>query len=233
MQRKAEPFFLQDLVFLSSEITKRMNIHVCSSTQLFVLTRDQAFFKVQFFGGDRAGDLGQMKTKEIPYFPEKKALLFNNTLTKSLRDGTSNVFALKRHADPSVCPVTAVEVYISLCDLLKISIRQGFLFRPLNPSGEILLSRPRLRRGSRRIYVRQIPAFANRNVTLHGLRSGCAISLAIAGAKLDAIMDHVGWKSSSIARHYIKLNQVLALGGAPGGHLVFVGSRFSESLQAV
>ena len=72
MQRQAESFFLQDLVFLSSEITKRMNIHVRSSTQLFVLARDQAFFKVQFFGGDRARDLGRMKTKEILYFPEKK-----------------------------------------------------------------------------------------------------------------------------------------------------------------
>ena len=63
-------------------------------------------------------------------------------------------------------------------------------------------------------YVHQIPAFANRNVTLHGLRSGCVISLAIAGAKLDVIMNHVGWTSSSPARHYIKLNQVLSLGRA-------------------
>ena len=75
---------------LSSEIAKRMNIHVRSPAQLFVLARDQAFFKVQFFGGDRTGDLGRMKTKEILYFPGKKALLFNHTLTKSLRDGTSN-----------------------------------------------------------------------------------------------------------------------------------------------
>ena len=109
MQRQAEPFFLQDLVFLSSEIAKRMNVHVRSSAQLFVLARDQAFFKVQFISGGRAGDLGRIKTKEILYFPEKKVLLFNHTLTKSLRDGTSNVFALKRHADSSVCPVTAVE----------------------------------------------------------------------------------------------------------------------------
>ena len=62
-------------------------------------------------------------------------------------------------------------------------------------------------------YVCQIPAFANRNVILHGLRSGCAILLAIAGTKLDAIMDHVGWKSSLSACHYIELNQVLGLGG--------------------
>ena len=125
-------------MFLSSEIAKQMNAHVRSSAQLFVLATDQTFFKVQFLGGDRAGDLGRMKTKEILYFPGKKALLFNHTLTKSLRDGTSNVFALKHHIDSSVCPVTAVEVYISLCDQLKTSIRQGFLFRPFNPSGEIL-----------------------------------------------------------------------------------------------
>ena len=62
-------------MFLSSEITRRMNIHVRSSSQLFVLERDQAFFKVQFFGGDRAGDLGRIKTKEILYFPEKRLYL--------------------------------------------------------------------------------------------------------------------------------------------------------------
>ena len=72
MKRQAEPFFLQDLVFLSSEITKRMNAHVRFSAQPFVLARDLAFFKVQFFGGDRAGDLSRMKTKETLYFPEKR-----------------------------------------------------------------------------------------------------------------------------------------------------------------
>ena len=42
MQRQAEPIFLQDLVFLPSEIAKRTNVHFLSSTQLFVLARDQA-----------------------------------------------------------------------------------------------------------------------------------------------------------------------------------------------
>ena len=49
---------------------------------------------------------------------------------------------------------------------------------------------------------------------MHGLRSGCAISLALAGTKLYQIMDHVCWKSSSTALHHIKLNQVLISGGA-------------------
>ena len=36
----------------------------------------------------------------------------------------------------------------------------------------------------------------------------------LAGTKLDQIMDHVGWRSSSTAMHYIKVNQVLSSGGA-------------------
>ena len=48
VQRQAEPFFLHDLVFSSSQIAKRKNVYVRSSAQLFVLARDKAFFKVQF-----------------------------------------------------------------------------------------------------------------------------------------------------------------------------------------
>ena len=59
-------------MFLSSEIAKCMNVHVRSSAQIFVLVRDQAYFKVQFFGGDRAGDLGTMTTKENSLFSREK-----------------------------------------------------------------------------------------------------------------------------------------------------------------
>ena len=36
--------------------------------------------------------------------------------------------------------------------------------------------------------------------TLHGFRSGCAITLALTGADLSEIMDHVGWAR----RHRVK-----------------------------
>ena len=53
----------------------------------------------------------------------------------------------------------------------------------------------------------------NRRITLHDvlhvLRRECAISWAVVGADLGAIMDHVGWKTSSSAHHYIKLDPVL------------------------
>ena len=56
--------------------------------------------------------------------------------------------------------------------------------------------------------------FEHRKITLHGLRNGCAISLAMAGADIQTVMDHIGWKTPSMGRHYIKLNQVLGSGGA-------------------
>jgi integrase len=93
----------------------------------------------------------------------------------------------------------------------------GFLFRPLLPQG-LVQPAPFLSsaaQGRLNSYVAQLPeVFGSRNVTLHGLRNGCAISLAMAGADLQTIMDHVGWKTPSMARHYIKLNQVLGSGGA-------------------
>ena len=56
--------------------------------------------------------------------------------------------------------------------------------------------------------------FGNRRITLHGLRSGCAISLAMSGVDLQTVMDHVGWKTSNTARHYLRMEQVLKSGGA-------------------
>lgn len=50
--------------------------------------------------------------------------------------------------------------------------------------------------------------------TLYGFRSGAAVSMAPAGVDLHAIMDHVGWKRSETALHYIKLRQVINPAGA-------------------
>lgn len=45
---------------------------------LFVLARDQAFFKALFFTGDRGSDLGMLRTEEVLRFPQDDGLLFNH-----------------------------------------------------------------------------------------------------------------------------------------------------------
>ena len=137
---QADLFFISDLATVAAHIGSRINKHDLSSSQLFVLTRDQAFFKTLFFARDRAGDLGRVKTQELLYFPCKEGLLFNHVLTKTLRDGSANLFSLKRYTkDLSLCPVMAIEVYISVSELLGMSLRQGYLFCPTTPSGEVAI----------------------------------------------------------------------------------------------
>jgi integrase len=185
--------------------------------QLYVASCDQAFFKCQFFAGDRAGDLTKVKTKSLLYLPRKEGLLFNHTLTKSFRQGTPNVFALKRHHDLRICPVTTIEAYVKLCDLMHIRIREGYLFRSTNQSGEVLPSpvEPAAIQARLTSYAAELPTiFGQRRPSLHGLRHGWAISLALVGVELPTIMDHVGWRTSATANHYIKLQQVLYPGGA-------------------
>ena len=50
--------------------------------------------------------------------------------------------------------------------------------------------------------------------TLHGFRSGCAITLALTGTEFFEIMDHVGWSNRLTALHYMQLAKVLNPCGA-------------------
>ena len=216
---QAQPFSLaDDLLALSAYIAKRLIDRYISSKELYTFARDQAYFKTYVFAGDRAGDLGKIKTEEMLYFPRKEGFLFNHLITKSLRDGTSNLFSLKRYSkDLSLCHVTAIETYIAICDVLKLPVRHGFLFRPLSPQGFVqpLPFDSSAAQARLNFYVGKLPhVFEHWKITLHGPRNGCAISLAMAGADIQTVMDHIGWKNPSMAHHYIKLNQVLGSGGA-------------------
>ena len=55
---------------------------------------------------------------------------------------------------------------------------------------------------------------ADNGETLHGFRSGCAITLALTGADLAEIMDHVGWTRRHTALYYMQLAKVLNPAGA-------------------
>ena len=67
------------------------------------------------------------------------------------------------------------------------------------------------------------PHFKERRLTLHGFKSGAAVSLALSRASLHEIMDHVGWKNPQTALHYITLKEVLNPAG-PGAKLASLDS---------
>lgn len=106
---------------------------------LFVLARDQAFFKALFFTGDRGSDLEMVRTEEVLRFPQDDGLLFNHAcMGKNLRDGAFNVFGIRRHPNPELCPVKAIETYVAVASELRVSVTDGYLFRPTNHQGHIV-----------------------------------------------------------------------------------------------
>jgi hypothetical protein len=75
------------------------------------LYRDQAWWKIQFFAGDRAGDLALVVAQEVKILTDGSGLVFQHTFGKTLRDskGKSNSF------DIDICPVKGLIDYVNFC----------------------------------------------------------------------------------------------------------------------
>ena len=74
---------------------------------------------------------------------------------------------------------------------------------------------------------------ADEGETLHGFRSGCAITLALTGADLAEIMDHVGWTRRHTALYYMQLAKVLNPAGASARLASNIGTEPSCSWQDI
>ena len=146
-------------------------------------------------------------------FPQNDGLLFNHVWGKSLRDGSANLFGIRRHSDSSLCPVKAIELYIAISSALSLDLLSGFLFRPLNSLGKIqnkLLASSTLQ-SRLRSYLQEADIYNGE--TLLSFRAGLAITLALSGSQLADIREHVGWRQAPTASNYLKVAQVLRPGG--------------------
>jgi hypothetical protein len=76
--KQATPFFVDKLTQLCVHLDRKLQ-DSSESIDRFRLARDQAYFKMAFFSGDRPGDLGQVKVPEILWFPNDDGFLFNQT----------------------------------------------------------------------------------------------------------------------------------------------------------
>ena len=211
--KQATPLFLDKLLLLSRHLDRKMSSPSVTPSNLFILARDQAFFKALFFSADRGHDLGLVQTQEILRFPRDDGFLFNHVWGKTLRDGASNMFGIRRHPNPSLCPVKAIETYVAVTAELGITLRNGYLFRPTNARGHVENKPFSSSSAEARLRVYLKEAGLDQGETLHSFRAGSAITLALSGAQLADVMGHAGWESNSMALYYLKLAQVLRPGG--------------------
>ena len=214
---QADSILVGDLALISNHIEHMLLHKANSAIQIFVHARDQALFKALFFAGDRGADLLLTKVSDILRLPDNSGFLFNHTWTKSLRSGDANVFAFKRGSNKTLCPVRGLEVYVSVCKSIGIKLVPGFLFRPVTKSNTVSSQSLGSSAAQARLsfYTSSLKGqLSGEHLTIHGFRSGAAVSLALEGVSLHEIMDHVGWKTSKTALHYVKLRQLVNPAGA-------------------
>ena len=205
---------MDELSQLSAHIDRNLQSTTITPTQRFILTRDQAYFKAVFFRGDRPGDMGQVKVPEILRFPTDDGFLFNHVWGKTLRDGDSNVFGIKRNPQSRICPVQGIEQYMEVVQQLKIDLTRGYLFRPTTPQRGVLDApfNSTTAEACLKVYLKEMGSDNGEN--LHGFTAGCAITLALSGAELSEIMDNVGWTRRHTALYYLQLAKILNPAGA-------------------
>ena len=215
--RQATPIFSSQLQLLVKEIDLREACLTASDPFMpsrYALLRDRAFFLVQWFAGDRAGDLGRALTKEVVRL-EDGSLLFNHTVGKTIRDAAGQLLVIPRILDnPSLCPVLAFDRYVDACRSAGLDLRLGYLFPPTAPP----------RHDSIRNLPLSITTVNNRlqaylpdsGLTAHGSRGGCAITLLMLGATPESVKEHCRWASDEVFRHYTKLERVRRLDSTAG-----------------
>ena len=153
--------------------------------------------------------MGQVKVPEILRFPNDDVLLFNHVWGKTLRDGDSNVFGIRRNSNSTIYPVRVIVEYMAISRQLQIDLTTGYLFRPTTPQGGVIDAPFSSSAAEARLKVYLKEMGADDGETLHGFRPECAITLALSVVELSEIMDHVGWSRRHTALHYLQLAKVL------------------------
>lgn len=231
--KQATPLFFDKLSKLCAYLREQIFLSSCPATQRFLLVRDLAFFSLDFFSGDRASDLGRVFTKEVMTSPDGSTLLFRHTFGKTLRGkGSTNTFMVKKCQNRSVCPVDNTNLYIQLSDLMKIDLRQGYLFRTIDRKGRVSDSPFIGSAVANRLTLHLKTLGIHEGETIHSFRSGCSITLSMMGVSTEDVARHVGWKSLVTAEYYSQCSRVMDPGRAASALVTATSSTPGSSPMA-
>ena len=145
-----------------------------------------------FFSGDRASDLGRTLTKEVLSLPDNQGFIFRQSIGKTLRGKDFHVLAIRKCSNPLICPVSCLDLYVRLCKLLNVDLREGYLFRTTDKSNKIA-GKPFVGSTAAARLTSYLTSLGiSEGKTMHSFRSGCSIMLSMLGVPLADIAKHVG-----------------------------------------
>ena len=199
VKKQANPLFPEKLIRLSEYLLRECR-HVSSSVlDRFLFLRDRAFFLLQFYLGERGGDLLKLLFQEVYRGQDDEGLVIRQTYGKLRAENLSYV---PRCNGSSHCPVTALDQYVQGVRAMGVELTSGFVFRKLSSYGWVL-DTPLTQTGMTRRLVKYLSAIgAYDGETTHSLRGGLAILLKLHHGSDSGSASHVGWRTQAVWEHY-------------------------------
>lgn len=206
--KQAPPMFPDKFKQLSSYLLRELETGSLNMRERFLLLRDRAFFLLQFFMGERGGDMSKLVIQEIYRLAGNQGLLIRQTFGKNRSD---NVSVVPVCGESRFCAVSALDQYIAGALRLGIHIDSGYVFRRTTSDGRVLgerVSQPAINRRLKS-YLSAIGIFQGE--TTHSIRGGCAILLKLSHSSDPEAMSHIGWKSQECWEHYSRSKSIESL----------------------
>ena len=213
--KQARPVFATKIRVVSAHIRAMLDVSsdapVTQDSARFTMLRTRAMLVLDLCSLKRGAELGTTLTDSVIRFPDGSGMIFNYTWGKTLRNGSSHVFGVMANpGDADLCPVRCLDEYVRGARSMGILVHgpSQFLFRPWrHGSAPNIPLEPRQLNADFRLMLVRCGIFEGD--TLHGVRTGAAIELALKGDSLRSIMDQALWKRHTTAKHYLKVWQVM------------------------
>ena len=191
--------------------------------------QDAAWFAVQFRALNRGSELQNLRTGGTFIGPNACCIGFQFTFSKVMRAGGSMEFGVQQRPGDPTCPVLHFKKYVALSSSVfhwNWDIDGALVFDSFDKFGA-RTNTPVTAGAMNQRFQTYLKLFGMDDSetsgileSLHGLRAGGALELALAGESLTDIMLQGFWKRPSTALHYIGLLSRV------------VGDEFVEALQA-
>ena len=202
--KQAPPLFFNKLSMVLRHVSFQERNPKLSLAQRYLLKRDKAFFNLLSFSGDRAGDLGYLKTSDIRFLPDKSGIALTLTTGKTINCQEPRHILLFISESAEFCPVKELVSYLTFCHENNIHIKRGYAFRPLSASLSNFCDKPFTSSSANarlKLYLTRLQLWEGE--TPHSTRGACALTLSRLGIDSDSIKSHVGWKSDKMLQHYV------------------------------
>lgn len=206
--RQATPLFFDKFHQIVLHLRSVLTDPASTAINKYIYARDLTFFILEFYTGQRASDLGRLKTIDILQHPNGKSLLIHQRVGKSIRGSRSRPVPIHPLGNPAICPVQNLKFYKTLCTAMKIDLGTGFLFRATSHNVSISSSPFLAPAAQARLvtYLKLLDLYTDE--TVHGFRGGTALLLSMLGASSEDIARHIGWCSSAMVDHYTQVDKV-------------------------